>query len=79
MLSPRSCQSPQSVVRVCTYSGCDVVSAFSCDQPGHGKAHCLLSESTRMVATILWEDSHDIAQVLSEPTGKCQSAQVYWP
>jgi hypothetical protein len=68
MLSPWSCQSLPSVVRVRTYSRRDLVRSFSCYRPGLVRAHRQLSESARIVAMILSEVCHAIALVLSEPT-----------
>jgi uncharacterized membrane protein YiaA len=73
MLSPWSCQSPLSAVRVRTYSRRDLVRGFSCYRPGLVRAHCQLSESARLVAVILSEAFHAIALIVSEPTISCQS------
>jgi len=79
MLSPCSCQSPLSTVRVRTYSHCDLVRGFSCFRPGLVRAHCWLSESTHIVAVILSEASHAATLILSEPTVSCQSSHIYLP
>jgi hypothetical protein len=76
MLSPWSCQSPLSVVRVRTYSCCDLARLFSSYHSGHVRAHRQLSESARTVAVILQDFSHAITLVMSEPTVSCQSPHV---
>jgi hypothetical protein len=77
MLSPWSCQSLPSVVRVRTYSRRDFVRGVSCYRPGLVRAHRQLSESARLVAVIVSEASHAIALILSEPTVGCQSPHVF--
>ena len=52
MLSPWSCQSSPSVVRVRTYSRCDLVRGFSCYPPDLVRAHRQLSESAGILAMI---------------------------
>jgi len=79
MLLPWSCQSLPSVVRVRTYSRCDLVGGYSCYRPGLVRAHSQLSESARIVAVILWEASHAIAMILSEPTISCESLHINSP
>ena len=79
MLSPWTCQSLPSVVRVRTYSPHYLVRGFSCYRPGLVRVHHQLSESARIVAVILSEASHAIPLILSEPTVSCQSLQVYLP
>jgi hypothetical protein len=79
MLSPWSCQSPLSVVRVRMYSRRDLVRGFSHYRPGLVRAHHQLSESARLVTVILSEASHAIALISSEPTVSCQSPHVYSP
>ena len=54
----------------------DLVRGSTCRCPGLVRAHCQLSESARIVAVIVSEDSHAIAQVLSEPTVSCQSVHI---
>jgi hypothetical protein len=76
MLSPWSCQSPLSAVRVCRYSRRDLVKGFSFYRPGLVTAYRQLSQSARIVVVILSEVSHAIALVLSEPTVSCQSPHV---
>jgi hypothetical protein len=76
MLLPWSCQSLPSVVRVRTYSRCDLIKSFSCYRPGLVRAHHQLSESARIVAMILSEVSHAIALVFSDPTVSCQSPHI---
>jgi len=77
MLSPWSCQSLPSVVRVRTYSCRDLVRGFSCYRPGLVRAHRRLSESACIVAVILSEASHAIALIFSKPTVSCQSLHIY--
>jgi len=79
MLSPWSCHSLPSVVRVRTYSRRDLVRGFSCYRPGLVRAHRQLSESAHIVAVILSEASHAIALILSEPTVSCHSPHVHLP
>jgi len=79
MLSPWSCQSPLSVVRVGMYSCRDLVRGFSGYRPGLVRAHCQLSECARIVTMILSEASHAIALVMSEATVSCLSPHVYSP
>jgi len=81
MLSPWSCQSPLTAVRVCRCSRHDLVTGVSCYRHGRVSAHRQLSESACIVAMILSEASHAIALILSEPTISCQSPHVYllWP
>ena len=76
MLSPFSCQSTLSAVRVRTYSRCDLVGGFEYYRPGLVRAHSQLSESAGIVAVILSEVSHAIALGLSEPTISCQSLHI---
>jgi len=68
MLSPWSCQSPLSAVRVHTYSHHDLVRGFSCYRPGPVRAYRQLSESARIVAVILSEVSHTIALISNNPS-----------
>jgi hypothetical protein len=76
MLSPWSCQSPLSAVRVRMYSHRDLVRGLSSYRPGLVRAYRQLSYSARIVAVILSEVSHAIALVLSEPTISCHSPHV---
>jgi len=57
----------------CQSSHCNLVRGSTCCCPGPIRAHCQLSESTRIVAVILSEASHAIAMVLSETTVSYQS------
>ena len=79
MLSPLSCKSPPSVVRVRMYSRRDLVGGFPCYHPGLVRAQRQLSESARIVAEILLEASHAIALISSEPAVSGQSLHVYSP
>ena len=79
MLSPWSCQTPLSAVRVRTYSHCDLVTGVTCHRPGLVSAHRYLLESACIVPVILSEASHAIALVLSQPTISCQSPRVKLP
>jgi len=76
MLSPWSCQSSLSAVRVRTYRRRDLVRGFSCYWPCLVRTHRELSDSARIVSGVLSEVSHAIALVLSEPTVSCQSPHV---
>jgi uncharacterized membrane protein YiaA len=73
MLSPWSCQSLLSAVRVHMYSHCDLVTGFTCCHPGLVRAHCQLSESGHIFAVMLSEVYHAIALAVSERTVSCQS------
>jgi hypothetical protein len=79
MLSPWSCQSPQSVVRLRTYSHQDLVKGFWWYRTGHVRAQPQLWESAQIVPVILSEEPQTIPLMLSEHTVSCRGTRVYLP